>query len=169
MWRVLNNVRQLGYRRPGLVLGDYEGRRSAHAYVSVFLGWTHVVTGAAPEIPVLHLTQVEEEPFLAWFRQHKPDVLIYAHHFNTLGEFDRILRRHRIRAPEDVGIAAVTQLLEGTRFSGLQGNPHLVGSWAVELLVSRIMNRDFGYPSHPRIEMVEMQWIEGKTLRPQAG
>ena len=43
-----------------------------------------------------------------------------------------------------------------------------VGSWAVELLVSRIMNRDFGYPSHPRIEMVEMQWIEGKTLRPKA-
>jgi LacI family transcriptional regulator len=102
---------------------------------------------------------------MQWYRQHRPDVLIFAHHYNALADFERILQRHGIRVPQDLGVAAVTQVLDGTRFSGLQGNQHLVGSWAVELLVSRIMNRDFGFPSHPRIEMVEMQWVDGKTLQ----
>ena len=167
MWRVLKNIRALGYQRPGLVLGDYEGRRSAHAYLCVYLGWSHLVSGTTPAIPVLQLTHVEEEPLMQWYRQHQPDVLIFAHHYNALADFDRILRRHGIRVPEDLGVAAVTQVLEGTRFSGLQGNQHLVGAWAVEMLVGRIMNRDFGYPSHPRIEMVEMQWVDGATLRKQ--
>ena len=41
-----------------------------------------------------------------------------------------------------------------------------MGTWAVELLVSRIHNQDFGLPVNPRIEMVESRWIEGRTLRP---
>lgn len=167
MWRVLKNIQELGYKRPGLVLGDYEGRRSGHAYLCAYLGWSHLVLGAAPAIPILQLTHVEEEPLVEWYGRNKPDVLIFAHHYNALADFERILQRHGIRAPEEVGVAAVTQVLDGTRFSGLQGNQHLVGSWAVELLVSRIMHRDFGYPAHPRIEMVEMQWIPGRTLRRQ--
>lgn len=167
MWRVLKNVRELGYNRPGLVLGDYEGRRSAHAYLCVYLGWSHLFAGATPAIPVLQLGQVEEAPLLQWYRQHRPDVLIVAHDHAALPEFERILQRHGVRLPEDLGVAAVAPVLEGTRFSGLQGNQHLVGAWAVELLVGRIVNRDFGYPSHPRIEMVEMQWVEGTTLRRQ--
>lgn len=165
MWRVLKNVRALGYRRPGLVLGDYEGQRSAHAYLCVYLGWCQLELGGEPPIPVLRLKHVEEAPLLGWIHTHRPDVLILAHHYNALGDFEGALRRGGLRVPEDLGVAAVTQVLEGTRFSGLQGNQHLVGAWAVELLVSRIMNQDFGYPSHPRIEMVEMQWIDGKTLR----
>ncbi len=164
MWRVLKNVRELGYKRPGLILGDYEGRRSAHAYLCVYLGWSHLVGGTTPAIPVLQLTQLEEEPLTRWYREHQPDVIIFAHHTNALADFERTMKRHGVRVPEDVGVAAVAPVLEGTRFSGLQGNQHLVGSWAVELLVGRIVNRDFGLPSHPRIEMVEMQWVEGSTL-----
>jgi len=169
MWRVLKTVWQRGYRRPGLVLGDYEGKRSAHAYLCVYLGWCDLVLGTPPPMPVLRLKHVEEEPLIGWIKQHQPDVLVFAHHYNALGDFDRILRQHRIRVPADLGVAAVTQVLDGTHFSGLQGNQLLVGAWAVELLVARIMNHDFGIPSHPRTELVEMEWVEGKSLRAAAG
>jgi DNA-binding LacI/PurR family transcriptional regulator len=165
MWRVLKKVSQLGYRRPGLVLGEYEGSRSAHAYRCVYLGWCDLVLGTPPPVPMLSLKHVEEEPLVRWLEQHRPDVLILAHHYNALGDFERLLQRRGIRVPEDLGVAVVTQILEGTRFSGLQANQRLVGEWAVELLVGRIMTGDFGTPSHPRIEMVEMDWIDGKTLR----
>lgn len=165
MWRILNKIRQLGYRRPGLVLGDYEAKRSAHAYLCVFLGWSHLVLGVPPAVPILHLNQVEEKPLLGWMEQHQPDVIIFAHHSSALPDFQRVLQQHGIRAPEDVGVAVMTQVLDGTPFSGLQGNQRLVGAWAVELVVGRIMNRDFGLPTHPRIEMVDMEWVEGKTLR----
>jgi DNA-binding LacI/PurR family transcriptional regulator len=168
MWRVLRKVRDLGYRRPGVVIGSYEGARSAHAYLCVYLGWCHLVLGAPPPIPVLQLDRVEEAPLMRWLDQYRPDVMIFAHHYNALPDLDRLLRKHRIRTPDDLGVAAVTQILDGTRFSGLQANAHLVGACAVELLVSRIINSDFGPPAQPRIEMVEMEWIDGETLRPQA-
>src|SRR5258708_10787413 len=55
MWRALRKVSELGYRRPGLVIGDYEGQRSAHAYLCVYLGWCQLTLGTPPPIPVLQL------------------------------------------------------------------------------------------------------------------
>lgn len=165
MWRMMRVVRQRGYQRPGVVIGEYEGARSAHAYLSAYLGWCHLAPAAAPAIPVLQLAHVEEERFMPWLRTHRPDVVIFAHHYNALPALEQLLRKHRVRTPADVGIAAVTQVLEGTEFSGLQANQRLVGACAVEMVVGRIMNGDFGLPRHPRIEMIEMEWIEGKSLR----
>lgn len=167
MWRVLNRVHELGYRRPGLVIGRYEEMRSAHAYLCVYAGWSQLTLDASPAIPVLQLDRVEEQPLLAWMGRHRPDVVIFVHHYDMLAEFGTILRRRDIRTPRDVGVAVISQNLEGTDFSGLQENQPLIGAWSVELLVSRIMNRDFGIPSHPRIEMIERRWITGKSLRKQ--
>ena len=167
LWRALDKVHALGYRRPGLILGDYEEIRSAHAYLSGYLGWSHLVLGSPAAIPVLHLDRVEEPPVAAWLAQHRPDVVIFVHHYDALPGFDALLKRQRLRLPEDLGVVVISQNLAGTHFSGLQENQPLIGAWAVELLVSRIMNRDFGLPAHPRIELVERQWIEGRTLRAQ--
>lgn len=166
MWRVLNKVHELGYRRPGLVIGRYEEMRSAHAYLCVYLGWSHLVLGAPAAIPVLQLDRVEEKPFIAWLGTHAPDVVIFVHHYDALPEFNAILRRRRIRVPGDLGVAAISQSLVDTPFSGLEENQHLIGGWTIELLAARIMNRDFGIPSSPRIEMVERRWVEGQSLRP---
>lgn len=167
MWRALNKISDLGYRRPGLVLGDYEGQRSAHAYLCVYLGWCQLAQNTPPPIPVLRMKHVDEEPLAQWMDEHQPDVIVLAHHYNALPDFDRLLKRLGRRVPRDVGVAVLTQILEGTDYSGLQGNQRLVGEWAVEMAVGRIMHGDFGVPSHPRIEMVEMDWVDGKSLRPQ--
>jgi LacI family transcriptional regulator len=149
------------------VLGEYEGARSAHAYLCVYLGWSELFCGRAPILPVLRMKHVEEEALLGWLDRNQPDVLIFAHHYNALVDFDRILLRHKIAVPGSLGVAVMTQILEGTRFSGLQANPRMVGEWAVELLVARIMNHDFGVPFHPRMEMAEMDWVDGQSLRLQ--
>lgn len=167
MWRVLAKIHELGYKRPGLVIGRYEEERSAHAYLCVFLGWSQLVLGTPAGIPVLPLERVEEKPFMAWFDEHRPDVVIFVHHYDALPAFEMMLRRKRIRVPDELGVAAISQSLAGTPFSGLQENQHLIGAWAVELLAARIMNRDFGIPTIPRIEMVERQWIDGHTLKPR--
>jgi LacI family transcriptional regulator len=62
-------------------------------------------------------------------------------------------------------VAVLTHLLDGTGFSGMQQNQLLIGAWAVELLVSRVLHRDFGIPATPHIEMVESRWIDGGSLR----
>lgn len=165
MWRMLDRLHALGYRRPGLAIGHYEEVRSAHAYLSVYLGWSQAKHGAPFSMPVLSLKRVEEEPFVKWMREQRPDVVIFVHHYDALPAFSNILRRSGLRVPRDVGVAVISQIIEDTDFSGLQENQQLIGAWAVELLAGRILNQDFGIPEHPRIEMVERQWIPGKTLR----
>lgn len=166
-WHALERVHRLGYRRPGLVLGRYEDVRGGHANASAYFGWCEHVFGYPAPIPVLRLGGLEEKPLLEWLRAHRPDVLVYVHVYETLPGFADLLRRNRIRVPQDLGVVAVSQILERTAFSGFEENQPLIGEWAVELLIARIMNRDFGIPTHPRIEMVESRWMNGGSLRPQ--
>lgn len=164
---VLGKVHALGYRRPGLVLGVYEDHRSAHAYTGAYFAWCDHVLGTPAIVPVLRLDGVEEEPLMNWLHEHRPDVLVFVHLYNEIEDLKAVLARHGIRTPQDVGVAAVSQILEGTGLSGLEQNQELMGAWAVELLVARITHQDFGIPRHPRIEMVEGRWVEGTTLRVQ--
>jgi LacI family transcriptional regulator len=166
MWHTLKTLRERGYRRPGLIVDAYEGARNSHAYLCTYLGWCELETGAGPAVPVLQLKSTEEAPIVRWLSDYKPDVAIVAHTYRSIPDFVQIVRKHRINVPDDLGVVMITQLLDGTGFSGMQGNPHLIGSRSVEMLVARISNQDFGIPAHPCIEMVDMDWVEGKSLRP---
>lgn len=115
-------------------------------------------------MPVLRLDKVEETPLMEWVRNHRPDVILFVHLYDKIEDLKSVLKRNGVRIPKDLGIAAVTQILEGSGVSGMEQNQNLMGAWAVELLVARIMNRDVGIPKFPRIEMVESNWIEGGTL-----
>lgn len=165
LYYTLNRVHEMGYRRPGLVLGRYEEDRSAYAYPGAYLGWCEHSFGVPGLMPVLRLDKIEEVPLMEWYRNHRPDVILFVHLYDKLEDLKTVLRRNGVKIPQDVGIAAVTQILEGTGVSGMEQNQGLMGAWSVELLVARIMNRDVGIPKFPRIEMVESNWIEGTTLR----
>ncbi|HWA84645.1 MAG TPA: LacI family DNA-binding transcriptional regulator [Opitutus sp.] len=167
--QALDRLHELGYRRPGLVLGRYEEIRGGHAHTSAYLGWCEHRLGAGRALPIHLVDHVEERPLLEWLRRERPDALIFVHLYDRLPELRTVLRRNRIRLPADLGVAALSQILEGSGFSGLQQNQPLMGAWAVELLAARIANRDLGIPANPRTEMVGGQWIENRSLRLQAG
>jgi len=163
--RALEAVTRLGYRRPGLVVGRYEEARSGHAYTAAYLGWCEHRLGPRRALPVHFDDRGEEAPLMGWLEANRPDVVIFVHLSEMLPRFRAILQKHEIQLPRDVGVAALSHLLEGTGFSGMQQNQELIGAWAIELLAARIASRDFGIPVNPRVEMVEGRWIEGTTLR----
>ncbi len=160
----LEHAHRLGYRRPGLVLGSYEETRSAHAHSAAYLGWCEHVLGPDHALPVVRLTELEKKPLLAWLEKQQPDVLLFVHVSDMLPRLHALLKEQHIPVPGRLGIVALSHLVEGSGFSGLQQNQHLMGAWAVELLAARIANRDFGIPASPRIEMVESEWIESGSL-----
>lgn len=168
VWAALDKLHQLGYRRPGLVLGQYEEVRSGQTYLSAYFGWCEHFLGTPAFIPVLRQQRIETEPLAAWLRQQRPDVVLVVHRYDVLAEFSAALRTLGTRVPEDLGVAVVSQILDGTGLTGMQENQQLMGAWTVELLVARIMNRDFGIPAHPRIELVQSEWINGRSLRRNA-
>ena len=161
---VLNRVHALGYRRPGLVLGAYEETRSALAHSAAYLGWCEHHLGSGAALPILRVAKVDKRPLGTWLETHVPDVLLFVHLPETIAQLRSALRELRMRRPAPLGVAVLSHLVEGSGFSGLQQNQHLIGAWAVELLDARIANRDLGRPANPRIEMVESEWIEGDSL-----
>ncbi len=160
----LERIHALGHRRPGLVLGRYEEARTGHAHASAYLGWCERRLGPGGALPVLRLDHVEEEPLMAWLGHERPDALVFAHLYDMLPALRDTLRRNRVLVPGALGVAVLSQIVEGSGFSGLQQNQPLMGAWAVELLAARIANRDFGIPASPRNELVESRWVEGGSL-----
>lgn len=163
--QVLNRVHALGYRRPGLVVGRYEEVRSGHAHTAAYLGWCEHRLGPGQALPVHLVDRVESKPLLDWLRRQRPDALIFVHLYDMLPELRQVLRKEGVQVPDGLGVAALSQILEGSAFSGLQQNQPLMGAWAVELLAARIANHDLGIPANPRIEMVESHWVENHSLR----
>lgn len=162
---VLNRLHRLGYRRPGLILSDYEHARGSHAHLSAYLGWCHERFGPNCALPVLPDADLQEKRFMRWLEGCRPDVLICVHPQERVREICAALRRGGIAIPADIGVIAMSQLLDDPALSGMAENQHLIGSWSVELLVGRILNEDFGLPARPRVEMVDGVWHNGKTLR----
>jgi LacI family transcriptional regulator len=160
----LQRVHELGYRRPGLVLGTYEEARSAHAHSAAYLGWCEHRLGPGRALPILRVDGVEKKALLDWLGRERPDAIVIVHLPETLAAFRAALREARVRVPRDLGVAVLSHIVEGSGFSGLQQNQRLMGAWAIELAAARIANRDVGIPQNPRIEMVESEWIDGRTL-----
>ncbi len=161
----LDRLHQHGYRRPGLVISNYEELRGAHKHSAAYLGWCEYRLGRTEALPILRLDQVESAPLLAWLGRERPDCLVFVHQGGVLGELQVLLRRHRVRIPADLGVLVISPTLAGSRFSGLQENQLMIGARAVELLAARIANRDLGIPICPRIELVESVWQDGFSLR----
>jgi DNA-binding LacI/PurR family transcriptional regulator len=160
----LNRVHALGYRRPGLVLGQHEDTRSANAHAAAYLGWCEHTLGAKAALPVLRMREVEEPALTGWLVKHRPDVIVFVHLPDMIARFRAVLGRLQIDIPKRLGVVVLSHQVEGTGLSGLQQNQQLMGAWAVELLAARIANRDFGIPVNPRTELVESEWIRGSSL-----
>ena len=78
-----------------------------------------------------------------------------------------MVRTESIRVPDDIGVAVITPTIENDDLSGIRQNQRLMGERALKLLLSRIQSQDFGTPEHPRVEMVDGEWIEGRTICPR--
>lgn len=165
VWRTLERVHALGYRRPGLVLGRYDDMRSGHECASAYFGWCERYLGSAAAMDILRVDRVETAPLLAWIETQRPDALVFVHLSDAIPELQAVLKANRIRVPADLGVAVVSQIIEHTRFSGMQQNQELMGTWAVELLAARVAHLDLGIPRHPRIELVESEWRDQGSLR----
>ena len=161
----LVNLHQRGYRRPGLVLGWYEDLRSAHAHSAAYLGWCERILGRGHDLPILRMNEVEPELFVKWYKRQRPDAILVVHVSSALEEISEAVRGIGHRVPDDLGVGLICPVIEGSGFSGMQEDQLTMGRRAVELLVARIANRDFGISSSPRIEMIEGRWIEGKSLK----
>ena len=153
-----------GYRRPGLVMLNHGDRRTAHAYSATYLSVVERKVPAASGIPVLRSDHWDEPAFEAWFTAHRPDVIVLHQDPSYITGVEKCLRRHGLTVPRRIGLALLDKNPNPTRFSGICQSMPRMASTAIEMLIGRILMRDFSAPAYPKVELVIGDWNEGRTL-----
>lgn len=162
MQLVARHLRQLAYRRPGLVLGADTDARVDHAWLAAYL--LHQQALPIPDrIPAL-IARGEQEPreFIRWFTDHHPDVILF-----TGQPIPSWIAAQRLRVPEDVGLIHLDWSQDVGPLSGIDSHPEMLGAAAVDLLVGQLHGHEYGIPDHEKIVAVKGRWRTGGSTRQQ--
>ncbi|MBL9203195.1 MAG: LacI family DNA-binding transcriptional regulator [Opitutaceae bacterium] len=162
--RLYGELLRRGYRRPGLCILATGDRRTDHLYTATLLELqTRLLV--APAVPILLAETWDKGKFGAWFDAHRPDAIVLHQHGPFLAGLEGALSERRLRVPRDIGLALLDLNPNPSRYAGVIQNFERMGATAVEMLLGRILLREFSAPPHPKIEVVLGMWNEGRTLR----
>ncbi|MEO8615905.1 MAG: LacI family DNA-binding transcriptional regulator [Luteolibacter sp.] len=152
----MENAARLGYRRPGLVSGQW-----VHKVNDGLLraGFVESQWDLEPSQRIAPLVIQNWHLELAnWYRECRPDVIICGDsttilHLNAAG----------IRVPEDVAIIHWNSGPDVSDWAGVDNLHRVVGSAAVDLLVAQIHRGETGLPIHPKSIFLNGIWRDGWT------
>ena len=162
----LQHLEALGYRRPGLALTEDADQRTMHHWSAAFLsaqrGWSQ-----DRQVPVLVTPTMSADVFLPWFGRHQPDaVIVQSPPAPTICGW---LATKEIVVPRDCGLADLDIDPESDRdCSGIRQNYQQVAAAAVDLVVGQIQRGERGLPDHPKVVLIEGEWVGGSTTRRRA-
>ena len=168
MGMVMRQLRSLGYRRIGLMLLSIHDARVVHNYYAAYLmGMLRVP--AELQIPPFFMAEFSpkaEAEKLAWFRTHRPEVIITS---NGSG-LDEIFRSEGLRCPENIGLVSLGTSERRPHktdriVSGTDENTETVGVAAMDLLVTLMHRNERGVPTTPRTVLIDSKWVPGTTVR----
>lgn len=164
---ILQATRELsarGYRRIGLAVTEWINDRSDHTYTGAMLNY-HRSIPARFRVPLLLFPKNnfagDEEHFRAWFRRHRPDVIISFDSYVP----DWLTQRLQLRIPEDIGLVVHDWDERCTGFAGIDHRRPQVVAAAVDLLATQLLQNQRGIPEVARQVLIEPAWRHGPSVR----
>jgi LacI family transcriptional regulator len=159
LMRALERLQGLGYRRIGMFLSEFKDARIEHKWSAAFGAFQHQHAAEIGEVPIFRAERVEEKPFLRWYRQHRPDLIV-----GHVDEAVTWLTRAGVRVPEETAFFNLSWTERKRPCAGLDLRLELQGEVAVETVISQLQHNDRGLPADPRTIMVMGRWVDGPTL-----
>jgi len=175
--QAVNEVVQLGYKRPGLCLDlgidDYLEKRFSGGFCAGQLGLPE-----KDRLPIFFydtfgVTPGAERGFKSWLKRNKPDVILTVHE-RDIGPW---VKRIGLRVPQDIGLvhldlSATTYgpsgMIEPLQWAGMRQNNELVGRAAVDMVIGQLHRNEYGVPPFQKGVLVSSTWTPGPTIRRQA-
>ena len=160
--RAMEEARRLGYRRPGLMLGD-DWSALVEDHWEIGMHWAQRRLAPEDRVPIFTFDAAWERPvrhyrFGHWFQDHRPDVLLgpYLH-------IERRLPDLGLAVPDD--IAVIDPFLETPHpfYAGVAHDFEEVGARAMELLAALVTRNERGIPSVMLRCYVEGAWQPGPS------
>lgn len=160
MTMVCAQLRQLGYRRVGLVNSFDAEQRNRYEWLGS-LCKEAVINPAFTVVPPHLPTELIAKNLDDWARQYQPECLI-----TNDGRCRPFLIECGWKIPRDIGIAVLSRNTpEYATFSGVAQHLDDTGEAAVEQLHNMLMRGETGLPEVPREILVTAHWNPGKTTR----
>jgi LacI family transcriptional regulator len=157
----LAELARRGYRRPGLVLRNYQEAKTGGAWSA---GYFHHQQNlpARDRVPPLWLEKLSAKTFAAWFRRHRPDVVV------GLGNYiPEWLDELGVRVPRDAGYVDLDRCTPDR--AGIDQRSAAIGAAAVDLLLGRLLAHEHGVTPSAPLLLFEGVWVDGPTVRAASG
>lgn len=152
---------RLGYKRPALFVSDNADRISGRRYSSGFLAAVaDGVVEARDRIAPLFCDAPNKSQFLKWVETHKPDVVV-----TDRGETMAWLEEAGMSVPDQVGLLHLDWSPQQTGWAGMRQNSRMVGAAAADLVIGQINNNEIGIPAHPRLVLIESDFVPGPSVK----
>jgi len=165
---LLDELRARNYRRPGVIMDEESDVRTSRLISAMYLYYARYRFGGL-EIPIfLAEGQLDFAALQQWLSSYRPDVLVECAQRLRPG-LRTFLAERRIRVPEDLGLVSIETHVHNPELSGMRLHNERLGREAAELLVSLLRQRDLGRPKMPKLQLIEGEWNEGRTIRPRLG
>lgn len=158
--QAMRQCRRRGYRRLGVLLTGWVNERTDRRWLGALLA-ENEHADAAHRIPALITKDFNDAAFRRWFREHRPEVILGVHLYRVL----EVLKKMRVRVPEDVGLVTL-ELRERERgFTGMDQSFERIGEASVNTLIGMLHRGERGIPEVPQKILIDARWVEGGTLR----
>lgn len=158
MMTAMQQLQQLGYRRPGLVLLEQESHRIQDRWLAAFLAYQRFHPELESIAPLI-LPVISREAFTAWFKRQKPDVVL-----GHRAELIQWMTQCGAKVPETHGFCCLNIDLNKVRCAGIDQNPYHVGARCIEQVTVQIVHNSYGIPELPCNMTVPSRWVDGPTL-----
>lgn len=162
--RAVEQAWTLGYRLPALVVDEAIESLVEGRFSSGFQTALHQLKSKRIIQPFFQVEAARSKPelFKKWMRHEKPDVILTLYHV-----VERWLKDMDLRIPDDIGLIQLERRANQPKVSGMDQHNKVVGTSAVEMLVSMIHNNESGVPSYPRATLIGSSWVQGESTAVQ--
>ncbi|HEY5891675.1 MAG TPA: substrate-binding domain-containing protein [Chthoniobacterales bacterium] len=156
----LDHMWRLGWRRPALIVPEFNNSISNNLWSGAFLDWQRRLPKEKRCEPFIPADAEDAAGFFQWLEAERPDsLLVYK------VDVRKFLAAKGLRVPEDIGLAwlyRTSREMDGT--AGIDGNLDIVGAAALDLVVDRLKTNNFGASKYPREILIKGAWRDGATL-----
>jgi DNA-binding LacI/PurR family transcriptional regulator len=161
----VRRLRELGYRRIGLAVGEIEETSLGKPFTAGYLVEVHEQPDLRTIPPLLLQTgdsDVTAEKLGAWVRRHRIDAVL-----SNWSNVPDMLKSSGISIPREVGVATLDYNPHRGAVAGIRQSHELVGERAVEALALLMKTNQRGLINLPNTTLVESLWQDGPELPPK--
>lgn len=155
MQLVLGKLKQKGYQRLGLVLGQAHDVRVGRAWLASYCLHENEIAPRT-RIPALLYPKPDPALFARWLQEHQPEVILCADQLvpQWLAELGPAIRRK-------VGLVHLDWSPEYAPLAGIDSDSEVLGTAAIDLLVGQLHAHEYGIPRREKVVEVMGRWVPG--------